>query len=55
MGMRTKLSFALQKSVIVSIRGARGKTNGSAVTPLSCVSVNLVPKGLKYSAPKKLR
>ena len=51
--MRTKLSFALLKSVLVSIRGARGKTTRSAVTPLSCVSFNLVPEGLKYSAPNK--
>ena len=51
--MRTKLSFALLKSVLVSIRGARGKTTRSAVTPLSCVSFNLVPEGLKYSTPNK--
>ena len=52
--MRTKLSFALLKSVLVSVRGVRGKSNRCPVTPLSCVSFNLVPEGLSYVSPNRL-
>ena len=41
--MRTKLSFAMLRSVLISVRGSRGKTRRIAETPLSCMSFNLVP------------
>ena len=44
--MRTKLSFAMLKSVLVSVRGARGKKVTTPVTPISCTSFNMVPEGL---------
>ena len=46
--MRTKLAFVLLRSVLISVRGARGKRCNMPVTPVSCTSFNLVPEGLKY-------
>jgi len=42
---RTKIAFALLKSVLVSIRGVRGnkKKKNRNETPLSCLDFNLVP------------
>ena len=48
--MRTKLSFAMLRSVLISVRGSRGKTRRVAETPLSCVSFNLVPELQDYES-----
>ena len=46
--MRTKLSFCLLKSVLISIRGDKGKRNSqNRETPVSCLSFNLIPNGLE--------
>lgn len=44
--MRTKLSFALLKSVLVSVRGYRGKPSRNREIPVSDISFNLIPDGL---------
>ena len=44
--MRTKLSFALLRSVLVSVRGSRGKSPLKREIPLSEVSFNLIPDGM---------
>ena len=46
--MRTKLSFAMLKSVLISVRGSRGKPRRGPETPLSCLSFNLVPELQEY-------
>ena len=46
--MRTKLAFVLLRSVLISVRGARGKRCNMPVTPVSCTSFNLIPEGLTY-------
>ncbi len=46
--MRTKLSFALLRSILVSIRGVRGKKSRRQETPLSCLAFNLVPHQYDY-------
>ena len=45
--MRTKLSFALLKSVLVSVRGSRGKRSRDREIPISDISFNLIPDGLE--------
>ena len=51
--MRVKLSFALLKSVLVSVRGSRGRSPKVPELPLSCISFNLVPEGLSF-VPNRL-
>ena len=45
--MRTKLVFSFLKSVLVSLRGHKGKRNYAPATPISCLSFNLIPGGVK--------
>ena len=46
--MRTKLSFCILKSVLISIRGDKGKRNTSnKEAPISCLSFNLVPESIE--------
>ena len=54
--MRTKLAFVLLRSVLISVRGARGKKCNIPVTPVSCTSFNLIHDGLSYGqmVPHKL-
>ena len=49
--MRTKLCFSMLKSVLISIRGARGKRTYTPEVPLSCVSFNLIPAMQHYETP----
>ena len=48
--MRTKISFSMLKSVLISLRGARGKRRQARETPLSCVSFNLIPDMKSYES-----
>jgi len=48
--IRTRLSFDIMRSVLVAIRGSRGKTN-ERTDPLSSVSFNLVPEARSYEMP----
>jgi len=46
--MRTKLTFAMLRSVLISVRGSRGKTTKVPETPLSYISFNLIPEIQQY-------
>ena len=48
--MRTKLTFAMLKSVLISVRGSRGKATKTRETPLSYVSFNLIPEIQQYES-----
>lgn len=48
--MRTRIRFSLLRSVLIAIRGERGKKAKSA-KPLSSVSFNLVPDAQEYECP----
>ena len=48
--MRTKLSFAMLRSVLISVRGVRGKPFRARQAPLSCLSFNLVPEVQQYES-----
>ena len=54
--MRTKLSFAMLRSVLISVRGVRGKQCKIPVSPISCTAFNMVPEGLSSESliPRKL-
>lgn len=40
--IRTRLRFSLLKSVLLSIRGVRGKVSKEKVSPISTLSFNLI-------------
>ena len=44
--IRLRVRFALLRSVLVAVRGERGKKHGSQ--PLSSVSFNMVPEAMHY-------
>ncbi len=47
--MRTKLSFTMLRSVLVSVRGTKGKSKPTE-TPLAYVSYNLIPEMRSYES-----
>ena len=48
--IRTRVRFSLLRSVLVAVRGERGKSSGSA-KPISSVSFNMVPEAMNYESP----
>ena len=48
--IRTRLRFALLKSVLVAVRGERGKKQWST-QPLSSVSFNMIPHARSFESP----
>ena len=46
--IRTRIRFSLLKSVLVAVRGERGKSRRSMNVPLSELSLNLVPGQTSY-------
>ena len=48
--IRTRMRFALLKSVLVAVRGERGKKQGTAQS-VSSVTFNLVPNAMHYESP----
>ena len=48
--MRTKLAFSMLRSVLISVRGSRGRKNRTHETPLSCVSFNMIPSAQDYES-----
>ena len=46
--IRTKLRFSVLKSVLVAVRGERGKRGRTTDTPISDLSLNLVPSQVSY-------
>ena len=47
--IRTRIRFSLLKSVLVAVRGERGKRN-AATKPISAVSFNMVPDTMNYES-----
>ena len=48
--IRTKIRFALLKSVLISLRGVRGKQKKDSTTPTSAVAFGLIPEKESYEA-----
>ena len=48
--MRTKLCFTMLRSVLVSVRGSKGKPSRRFETPLSYLSYNLIPEIQSYES-----
>ena len=46
--VRTKVRVALLKSVLIAIRGERGKSRSRESVPISDLSLNLVPERQTY-------
>ena len=48
--IRTKIRFALLKSVIISLRGVRGKQKKDSTMSTSPVAYGLIPEKVSYEA-----
>ena len=48
--MRTKLAFSMLRSVLISVRGSRGRKNRTLETPLSYLSFNMIPSAQDYES-----
>ena len=48
--IRTKIRFALLRSVLISLRGVRGKQKKDSTTPTSAVACGLIPEKESYEA-----
>ena len=48
--IRTKIRFALLRSVLISLRGVRGKQKKDSTTPTSAVAFGLIPEKESYEA-----
>ena len=46
--IRTRLSMGIMRSVLVGVRGVRGKAKKAWTAPLSSVSFNLIPEEKTY-------
>ena len=42
--LRTKVRFALLKTILIAVRGVRGKSQRQRTMPLADVSFNLIPE-----------
>ena len=49
--IRTRLRFDMLRSILVTVRGFRGKRPNSSPTPISMLSFNLVPEMRNYESP----
>ena len=49
--MRTKLRFTILKSVLIGVRGNRGKQNRQYESPLAFLDFGLIPDAFTYEAP----
>ena len=48
--IRTRIRFSLLRSVLVAVRGERGKKQGAS-QPISSVSFNMIPDAMHYECP----
>ena len=48
--IRTKIRFALLRSVLISLRGVRGKQKKDSSMPTSAVALGLIPEKVSYEA-----
>ena len=50
--IRTRISFEMLRSVLVAVRGVRGKSiRMPKVDPISTTSFNLIPQSTSYEMP----
>ena len=49
--IRTRLRFDILRSILVAVRGFRGKRSNPSPTPISMISFNLVPEMRNYESP----
>ena len=48
--IRTRLRFALLRSIVTALRGVRGRKSGSEMKDLSNVNFDFVPEGEMYES-----
>ena len=49
--IRTRISFEIMRSVLVAIRGVRGKIRQAKADPVSTIAFNLIPEARSYECP----
>ena len=49
--IRTRVSFEILRSVLVAVRGVRGKIRQMKVDPISTLAFNLIPQKRSYEMP----
>ena len=49
--IRTRISFEIMRSVLVAVRGARGKIRQAKADPISTIAFNLIPEARSYECP----
>ena len=49
--IRTRISFEILRSVVVAVRGVRGKIRQVKVDPISTLAFNLIPQKRSYEMP----
>ena len=51
--IRTRISFEILRSVLVAVRGVRGKIRQMKVDPISTLAFNLIPQKRSYEMPSR--
>ena len=49
--IRTRISFEIMRSVLVAVRGVRGKISQAKADPISTIAFNLIPEARSYKWP----
>ena len=49
--IRTTISFEIMRSVLVAVRGVRGKIRQAKADPISTIAFNLIPEARSYECP----
>ena len=49
--IRTRISFEIMRSVLVAVRGVRGKIRQAKADPISTIAFNLIPEARSYECP----
>ena len=49
--IRTRISFEIMRSVLVAVRGVRGKIRQAKADPIASIAFNLIPEALSYECP----
>ena len=49
--IRTRISFEIMRSVLVAVRGVRGKIRQAKADPIASIAFNLIPEARSYECP----
>ena len=49
--IRTRISFEIMRSVLVAVRGVRGKIRQAMADPIASIAFNLIPEARSYECP----